>query len=406
MAKVAIVTSGHFSTSPRVWKEADALAAHGHDVTVIGASYNARDAALDAEMLVGRRWRHRISANLVGTSLPVQAWRLVNRATSRVGRALLRYGVRSPSALGYAATSLLTAAREEHADLTILHLEPALWAGVQLLAEGYRVAVDVEDWHSENDAGCDWGGDAQKQFLSSLERAVLPRAAFVTTTSNAMAAALAAAYGCATPHTIYNAVAVRPSTPPPATDAVRFVWFSQTLGAGRGLEDLCAAMPLLTGEWEVEIRARASEAAVSWMRGLVPADLWPRVHIECVVPPDQLSAAVARHDVGLALESPRFQSKDLTASNKIFEYLQNGLFVVASATAGQREVLGLLTGGGATYRSGDAAGLASVLNDCIARRDALRAGRERLHREANAVLAYEHQAERLVTVVERALQAR
>ena len=36
MARIAIVTSGHLSTSPRVVREADALAAAGHDVAVSG----------------------------------------------------------------------------------------------------------------------------------------------------------------------------------------------------------------------------------------------------------------------------------------------------------------------------------------------------------------------------------
>jgi len=122
------------------------------------------------------------------------------------------------------------------------------------------------------------------------------------------------------------------------------------------------------------------------------------------VPPDDLAAFVARHDVGLALESPRFPNKDLTASNKIFEYLQNGLRVAASDTAGQREVLARVPHGGDTYPSGDAQRLAVVLNGWIESRAAIRADRARLHHAANAALAYEHQAGRLVESIEAALR--
>jgi glycosyltransferase involved in cell wall biosynthesis len=181
------------------------------------------------------------------------------------------------------------------------------------------------------------------------------------------------------------------------------VWFSQTLGPRRGLDDLCAALPLLRGDWRVEIRARAPAGAVAWFRAMVRPDLLPRVHIEPVVPPDELSAVIAAHDVGLALEGQTWRSRDVTITNKVFEYAQNGLRVAASATAGQREALAQVPGCGALYALGDPADLAAVLNAWIADRDALRAYRARLHRDANAAFAYEHQTDRIVASVEAAL---
>lgn len=406
MAHVAIITSGHFCTNPRVWREADALSGRGHDVAVVGVSFDPAQAALDREMLATRRWRLRVAADLTGDAPARRLARTWHRARTRLGKALVRRGVGSPHALGYAVPRLLAAARAEQAALTIVHLEPALWVATRLIRDGGRVGVDVEDWYSENDDGSAEGNVAQRRMLRRLEADVLRHAVHRTATSDAMAAALVEAYGCPRPLTISNASATRPFRPAPSDAALRLVWFSQTLGAGRGVEDLCAALPLLRGAWQVEIRARASEAAVAWLRNLVPAALWPRVHVEPVVAPDELPAVVAAHDVGLALESPRFRNKDVTASNKVFEYLQNGLRVAASATAGQQEVLSRVSGAGAAYRSGDAAGLAELLNGWIAGRDALRADRARLHRDANAALAYEHQTDRLVASVEAAIGSR
>ncbi len=404
MARVAIVTAGHFCTSPRVWREADALAAAGFDVVVIGVSFDPGQVALDRTMLAGRAWRHRVAEDLCGGHGRSFRW-LLRRAQARAARGGLRAGIESPHALGSATPSLLAAARAEAADLTMAHLEAGLWVGARLLAAGARVGVDMEDWHSENDAGQDWGTPEQRRFVARLERDVLRGAVHATTTSDAMAAALAEQFGGLRPVTIYNASAARPFTPAPATEALRLVWFSQTLGAGRGLEDLCAALPLVTGDWRVEIRTRASREALAWLYGLLPDALHPRVHVEPPVPPDDLPAAVAAHDVGLALESPRFRNKDLTASNKICEYLQCGLSVVASSTAGQREVLAQVPGGGRTYRSGDAAELADLLSALVQERDAVRAARVRIHSEANTALAYEHQATRLVASVRRAIES-
>jgi glycosyltransferase involved in cell wall biosynthesis len=61
-----------------------------------------------------------------------------------------------------------------------------------------------------------------------------------------------------------------------------------------------------------------------------------------VLPPvsnAELLSRIAEHDIGLALESAKIESRDLCVSNKIFQYLQAGLAVIATDTRGQREVL-------------------------------------------------------------------
>jgi glycosyltransferase involved in cell wall biosynthesis len=46
---------------------------------------------------------------------------------------------------------------------------------------------------------------------------------------------------------------------------------------------------------------------------------------------------IARHDIGLALEPTDPPSRNLTITNKFFQYLNAGLAIIASDTAGQRE---------------------------------------------------------------------
>ena len=45
---------------------------------------------------------------------------------------------------------LLALARSHAADLTIAHTEIPLWATKGLIHDGRRVAVDFEDWYSED----------------------------------------------------------------------------------------------------------------------------------------------------------------------------------------------------------------------------------------------------------------
>ena len=53
---------------------------------------------------------------------------------------------------------------------------------------------------------------------------------------------------------------------------------------------------------------------------------------------EELLSRIAEHDIGYAGELGEPPSRNLTITNKFFQYLQAGLAVVASDTAGQKEV--------------------------------------------------------------------
>jgi hypothetical protein len=87
----------------------------------------------------------------------------------------------------------------------------------------------------------------------------------------------------------------------------------------------------------------------------------------------------------------------------VWQYLQCGLLVAASDTSGQREAAAACPQGIRIYRSGDAASLAELLNDWIARMPELAAVRMDIYEEANTRFAYERQSERLLASVECAI---
>jgi glycosyltransferase involved in cell wall biosynthesis len=94
---------------------------------------------------------------------------------------------------------------------------------------------------------------------------------------------------------------------------------------------------------------------------------------------------IAEHDIGLALETPSVRSRDLTVTNKVFQYLEAGLAIVATETAGQREILSECSEAGVLVPAADpkaiAAALSSFINDPAklraAKAAALRASQER-----------------------------
>lgn len=395
MARISIVTSGHISTNPRVWREADALAAGGHEVTVIGVRFDPKLTEIDKQMLSKRLWVYQAAADLRSHSL----W---HRGRARLGRSLLGGNVRDPYALGYAVDRVLSSAIKQKADLTITHLEVAMWVGTKLQKRGFRVGVDIEDWYSESRAETDV---PRARFLRALEQEILNRSVHATTTSHAMADALAARYQCRKPKVIYNSVPYFSGCGTAATTSpVRLIWFSQTLGEDRGLQDVFAALPLLKGEWTLELRANASGDVRSWVDSQVAPALRSRVCIEPTVPPEQLSCVVAKCDIGLAPDPPSCGNKVLTIANKIFQYLQCGLSVAASDTAGQREILTAFPRGGCLYSSGDASSLAGILNFWLNDPFRLKASKQAIASEANQQFAYERQAKILLHSVNRGLE--
>jgi glycosyltransferase involved in cell wall biosynthesis len=138
-------------------------------------------------------------------------------------------------------------------------------------------------------------------------------------------------------------------------------WFSQTLGNGRRLEDLIAALPLLKHEAEIHLRGKPVSGFEKWLSYRTPEAWRGRIMVHGLVSNAELLSRISEHDIGFAGETPLIRSRDLTVTNKILFYLLAGLAVVASETGGQREVASQAPSGVFLYRPGDASALARVL---------------------------------------------
>ena len=197
---------------------------------------------------------------------------------------------------------MLFSARAHAADLTIVHNEIAHWAGTRLLREGRRVAADIEDWHSE-DLLPEARAHRPIGQLRAIERTLLHDCVYTTTTSAALAAALHATHGGRKPEVITNSFPLQaaprrgaPGEPP------TLVWFSQTLGPGRGIEEFLAAWRATSQPSRVLLVGEAAPAYVAELLGALPAERRDRLTVQGLVAPDALPALLAQQDVGLALE--------------------------------------------------------------------------------------------------------
>lgn len=331
---ILVVSNGALCRNPRVVKEATALGENGYDVTVLTIRNHLPSEPHDQEILASAPFRRKV-LDLLGPGAP----RFRAKALRWISIKLLgRIGWQSAESLG-PALALLKKARTLPAALTIVHNEVPFWIGTRLLAEGRRVAADFEDWHSE-----DLLPAARRhrplRLLRKMERRLLTHAAYTSTTSHALADALHARYGGTRPRVITNSFPLQTVTARPAPHKTpTFFWFSQTLGPGRGLEFFLNAWKLTRQPSELVLLGEPCAGYAAHLINLLPPNFHSRLRFLPLVSPAELPAVIARHDIGLALEESTIVNRDLTITNKILQYLNAGLAVVATETAGQREVL-------------------------------------------------------------------
>jgi len=339
--RILILSTGHLSNNPRVLKEARALGNSGYSVTVVGQRFLPALDNSDRTILKYAPFEH-INIDIIGSSTLSISTILGTfyRGKRFIAKKLLKYfNWQSIESLGPAAT-LLRLAQRIPADLTIVHNEVAQWVGLQLIKEGRQIAVDFEDWNSEDLL---FSERVQRPLglLRYTESALLHQAAYTTTTSNALADGLYKRYGGQRPTVITNSFPLPPrlSRDTPRKEQPSFFWFSQTIGPGRGLEPFLAAYALLKRPSQLTLLGQISPRYREYLLSLLPDTRRSRINFHPLVSPDELPFIIAQHDIGLALEPHQPLNKELTISNKILQYLGAGLVVIATPTLGQREVL-------------------------------------------------------------------
>jgi glycosyltransferase involved in cell wall biosynthesis len=371
----------------------------------------------DRQLMNYARWHFEPILDFRPTHRVLNQW---IRLQGRIARELYqRFKVFSPSLLGPGARAMLKAAQQAQADLTIVHSEVGLWVGNQLLNQGYQVGVDFEDWFSEDLLPEDRVNRPIKQ-LKAFEKRLLHECKYCLTTSYAMAEMMANSYQGKTPTVVYNCFswAERSRMDGQIRDRQDLSlpslhWFSQTIGPGRGLEILFQALTHLKIPVEIHLRGNYPNRSRQWLESLIPAQwhdpkLWQqgnhRVVIHPTVPNTELLSRIAEHDIGLALESSEIPSRDLTITNKLFQYLQAGLAIAATKTTGQNEIFSKYSDIGHLVSSEQPKALAQALEDLLGNPEKLYLSKLSSLKVAEHYLSWEKQMDTLLKTVSTAIQ--
>lgn len=403
--RILILTSAHLCRNPRVVKEAATLGAAGYDVTVMSVSVQERFERMDRELMRGLPFK-RVTIDYAAETVGARLADFFQRSATWLTRRLCReFKVETAQTLG-PASALLRFARTFPADLTLVHTEIPIWAAQYLIRDGRRVAVDVEDWYSEDLLYADRQSRPIK-LLRHAEEAALRQAVYSSATAQSMADALTAAYRCRPPIVIRNSFPLQPRSradTPATAGAPSFIWFSQTIGPGRGLELFFAAWARTKQPSKVYLLGDERPGYRQKLLRRLPPARRGDLHFIPLVTPEQLPDKLAEFDIGLALE-PRWPlNRNITITNKILQYLNAGLAVIATDTAGQQEVMAAAPDCGLLITAHETAEYAQKLDALLGDHDRLRAAQLAARAAAEREFCWERETPRLLAAVAAALR--
>lgn len=331
--KICIISHTHLCRNPRVLKEALTLAQTGYNVQVLNSVHDTNLLEEDKSLIKN----HQIELHHVSDLSVKNTSSFFDRLIKKTADFLVRYlGVETQYALGYAPDRYFKKATELNADLYICHQELPIYIGLKLSENGFKVAFDLEDWHSE-----DLNAIARKSkaigLLKKAEKFALTKGVYCTTTSNALAKKLSEAYGSKIPAVIYNVFDIAlPAFDQCRNGILKLVWFSQYIGEGRGIEEFIDILHQVETPLELHLIGDIRYPFKALLIKQMPKQ--HQIVFHNIMQSQQLDIALQKFDIGLAIELHKPASRAYTITNKFFQYIQNGLPVIATDTIGQKEV--------------------------------------------------------------------
>ena len=359
---VCLITPGHIASCPRLAKEADALVEAGYEVTVVAGRHFAPVDSLDSAVTAAARWR--CLRVLTHEGFGVSCRRGVGRFLRLVRGDSVCSGIGEATLVVFPALpKLVRAAASVRADFYHAHCLPGLAIAALAAREtGKRYGFDAEDFHERETLAVE-NSVFEKSVATVILGAFLPHAMIRTAASPLIAAAYEEAYSCSMT-VILNSFdpvqkghtrnAVRKFT---SADPAKLYWFSQTIGPGRGLEQMIDVLAVAQTPLCLQLRGFSSE---EYRVTLLQRARRGGVRLEFLAPanPDEMVALAAEADLGLSLEQRVPGNRDLCLTNKVFAYLAAGIPQLMSQTTAQEAFASEIGDAGLLIDLEDAAGAA------------------------------------------------
>jgi glycosyltransferase involved in cell wall biosynthesis len=379
---------GQPSTNPRLLKEALWFCDRGYEVHVLYCFWS--------------KWGYNADRNIIA-KYPSIKWKEIggNPYTKRLEYFFTRFrfkifrtlAAQFSSSLFWAELSmsrcffeLFRSGSTINASLYIAHNLGALPVVGKIATKLKKPFVfDAEDFHR----GQSISGSISFQQSSLLENYWMPKANLITAASPFIAKKYLLILGVESivinnVFIIKNATEIKIDIAPP----IKLFWFSQTVGKGRGLEDILTALkrfPL--DSFSITIMGDLNTEMEHYLRSLVVENNVVKVDLHFLAPidPDKIFVIAPNFDIGLAIETGFNENNDLSFSNKLFTYLLSGNAILFSSTTAQEYFFNSHSNIGWIYNSGDIDRLVLIL--------------EQIKKDQEELLFYKQNARKLAAQV-------
>jgi glycosyltransferase involved in cell wall biosynthesis len=410
VARICIVTISSLYSTPRVVKEADALAGAGHHVRVVYAQAGRTfSRPYDAEIAARSRWTSD-AVTYNPASVAGQVWWKAMGLRQKICRRLSAVGYQgvglAERAVGRLHPELTRLASAEIADMYIAHYPGALGAAA-LAARRHNAILgyDLEDcYFIQHDVG-----SAERIAIEAVERRYLPEVAHLSTSTRLIGEAFASHYGRSSDVEVRNCFDPLDSSDFQARGerVPACFWFSQVVSLKRGLDVVLMALARCRAPLTLDLRGTCDHderiEIENMSRGLGLAD---RVRLLPPIAPDSLLAEAARYDIGFAAEAQDDPNRPLTASNKLFTYLAAGLAVASSNQPGHCEALQGIGDAARIYPFGDVDALVQILDDWALNPEQIERARAASYKAGHGDWSWRAESIKLIASVERVLAQR
>jgi len=405
--RICIITPGNISSNPRTVKEAETLLEAGYDVKVICGDTAVNAKELDKTILDNAKWEY-IKVNL-GEDYSYYLNRFKHKAAKIMSSIESLDFILAAWQLSPLIKALETAVLSEKSDLYIAHYLPALVVA-EKAAKKYesKLAFDAEDFHS-GELNHSSGNINGIRIRNYIESTLIPKCDYLTGASPLISERYEWIYNVRV-QTILN---VFPNSYKPDyrsfennKENFSMYWFSQTVGPGRGLEQIVNIISRMNNPVSLYLRGskRVHPEFIKKLEKLaIDCGLTGKLHLLESSPPDEMCRLCSEYDLGLSLELNQPLNRDICLTNKIFTYLLSGVPVVLSKTSAQIEIAKNLGVAAILIDIDDYEKSAEKIDEFLNNKELMHTAVERSKKLSSTVYNWDIEKEKLINIVENTL---
>ncbi len=334
--KLLFLSSTNLTTNPRLLKELRYAESLGYKCDFIGFDLENWSQDIDNEIIKN------INSDLKYIKITrnhKKNW-IISTIIEKVSQKLLFIFINSLKLNSYAHSKrsflLLKELKnnKQKYDLIIAHTLPTLYPAYKFSRRtNTPFSFDVEDYHPGETCS-----KQEKRRCEFLMKNLLPKASYVTYASPLIGEKVVelCSNKIKNHRLINNCFSEAEFTHKDNNSPkIKFVWFSQNIAHGRGLElILPALMPL---------KARVELHLIGNLYADFERDTLSKysaiINLHKPLPQKELNLKLSEFDIGLAIEPAKDLNNTIAVSNKIWAYLQSGVYILATDTPAQTQFM-------------------------------------------------------------------